>query len=503
MNTIHRREFLRRALAVGAAGGMASLPAWKAFAQEAAGRKWNVLFIMSDQHNARALSCYGNTEMQTPNMDRLAREGVRFDRAFCQTGQCCPSRYTIWTGRYAHSHGCWRNGDVEPLEEVTVGEVFSQAGYATATIGKHHMVHDPKEHGFACVVDVPEYQAFVEKEGGGNMTTRGDWLKKDVTGLGRVGASALDNDHSETGFFAAETIRFLDENKDKPFCVWSSFYGPHTPITPSRPWADQYKPEGLTLPPSLRAKNKNMPNAALHKQEAMKDVSDETHRRILAYYYGYVSQIDFNIGRILDELDHLGLADHTVVVYTADHGEMMGEHGFWTKTIANYDSTIRVPMIIRVPGRFPAGKAVEELVGSIDLMPTLCDLAGLPIPSKVQGSSLVLLVEGKATKWRDVIFSEIGVPDGSPAGYSVMARTAEAKYVATTSAGKETGEFFNLKKDPWEMNNEIDNPAYAPVIADLKARMDEWNKTTDRAPIPPRTEKTTGKGGRRAQGEDE
>ncbi|MHB8900816.1 MAG: sulfatase family protein [Thermoguttaceae bacterium] len=447
--------------------------------------KLNVLFIMSDQHSARALGCYGNDEVQTPNLDRLASQGTRFERAFVQTGQCCPSRYSIWTGRYSRSHGLWSNGVRENDAETTVGELFKAAGYATANIGKHHMTMTEANgrHGFDLVVDMPEYQQFATASGAKRWSIDGTWLEGPSPGRANVGASDVDNDHHPNGFWASETIKFLREHKDRPFCVWFSFHGPHTPIAPSRPWAEMYDAGKLTLPPNNDyAFDFKTPGLA-ETQKKSGTFNPSLHRQTLAYYYGLVSQIDFNIGRVLDELDRLGLAENTIVVYTADHGEMMGEHGCWTKGTQGYDATLRVPLIVRLPGVVPAGQKRGELVESIDLLPTLLEAARLPVPDNVQGRSLLSLVGGQAAGWRSVAFSEIGVPGRGVR--AITARAANEKYVVFREDDRVVYEqYFDREKDPWEMVNLAADPGYADAVERLRGELAAWEARTPQAAAP-------------------
>ena len=479
---ISRRDFIKQTAAGTAAASLLGLSSCSTPTKAAKSEKLNVLFIMSDQHNARALRCLGNDEIETPSLDGLADDGWRFPRAFCQTAQCCPSRYTLWTGRYAHSHGLRWNGVVEPLEETTIGEVFSDAGYSTGTIGKHHMMNDPRKHGFAHVVSMPEYNKFLAAERLPNAYQKGDWLPFKISGP--VGASDADNDNHPMGFWTSETLKFLRENRDNPFCLWYSFFGPHTPITPSRPWADMYDPSSLSLPGNFDYSRDSVPWMLANARNNFRKMNEEDHRKVLALYYGLVSQMDYNIGRVLEELERLGIADKTIVVYTADLGEMMAEHGAWTKFVLGLDATVRVPMIIRLPGAATGGKEITELVGLIDLMPTLCDLAGLEYPDKVQGRSLVPLLQGGNVSWRKTIFSEIGYP-GRAAGLCSIARTHTHKYVHHENRGEPFEELFDYERDPWETRNEAENPAYADVLASLKADVKEWNATTDHAPMYP------------------
>jgi len=441
---------------------------------------------MSDQHNARALGCYGNKEIKTPNMDRLAHQGVRFQNAFTQTGQCCPSRYTIWTGRYAHSHGCRWNGVVEPLEETTIMEVLKKAGYVCGGFGKHHMMNHPTKHGMDVVVDMPDYHRFLKAEGRPFWLKQGQWIQGVRQGGAPVGFTYLDNDHHPAGFWTSKVIDFMRKNKDKPFYIHYSFYGPHTPYVPSKTWADMYDPDKLTLPGNFNTQFENMPSALTKLKKNHEKMSEEVLRKTLAYYYGLISQIDYNIGRVLDELEKLGLADRTMVIYTADHGDMAGEYRTFQKTVANYDATIRIPMIIRLPGVAQAGKVREELVGLVDMVPTLCELTGVKAPEKVQGRTLVPLLKGEPADWRKVIFSEIGYP-GHRHGCSVMARTRTHKYVHhdNIDGGGPFEELFDMVNDPWETKNEIGNPKYKAVVAQLKKDIKQWERSTDHAPMYP------------------
>ncbi len=475
MTCLSRREFLTSSAVACAVFGT------RAHAKPASPR--NILFIMTDQHNAHALGCYGSNEVKTPNMDRLAREGALFETAFCQTGQCCPSRYSIWTGRYARSHGLYNNGQMENVEEDTIGDILRRKGYTTGTIGKHHMHMDivPDKHGFDVVVDVPEYRAFMESEGTYGQERKGDFLPESVhPGRSRVGAVRADNEHHRSGYWASQSIDFLRKNKEQPFCLWLSFYGPHTPITPSEPWASMYDPGSLTLPPNHKYDYDYDTPGLQNTQEKSGTFTEDLHRKTLAYYYGLITQIDYNIGRVLDELDRLGLADNTAVVYTADHGEMMSEHGAWTKGGQGYDATVRVPLILRCPGVIPEGARRKELACSIDLLPTLLELTNQPIPENVQGKSLVGPAKGGNGAWRDTIFSEIG---NSLENQCVTTRTADTKYVRYHADGQVVYEqFFDLKNDPWEMKNERDNTKCEKVLDDMRARLARWEDETEAVP---------------------
>jgi len=481
---LSRRQFL--------AGSLVGCTAFQAWTHAKSVRPRNILFIMTDQHNVHALGCYGSREVKTPNMDRLAREGALFEQAFCQTGQCCPARHSIWTGRYARTHGLYYNGQLENIKEDTIGDILQRKGYKTATIGKHHMNMDvmPDKHGFDVVIDLPEYRAFLQSAGKAGQDSKGDFLPENVhPGRSRVGPCRADNDHHKAGYWAARAIDFMRENNERPFCLWLSFYGPHTPITPSEPWASMYDPARVTLPPNHTYDYDYNTPGLKGTQEKSGTFGEDLHRKTLAYYYGLVSQIDYNFGRVLDELDRLGLANNTAVVYTADHGEMMSEHGAWTKGRQGYDATVRVPLILRCPGVIPQGVRRKEPACSIDLLPTLLELTHQPIPPNVQGKSLVAPAKGKSSIWRDTIFSEIGASLGNQ---TVIARTAQAKYVVYRQDGKVAYEqLFDLDRDPWEMKNEIRNPKYQRMLTIMRDKLACWEAETKTVPpckrVPPKT----------------
>jgi iduronate 2-sulfatase len=427
----------------------------------------NILFIMSDQHNANALGCYGSDIVQTPNIDRIAKQGVLFEKAYCQTAQCVPSRYSIWTGMYARSTGTYFNGHGQNPDINTVADIFKKQGYVTGNIGKHHQVmnEENNNHGFD-LVSVPN----------GKLKTI-NALPYDEAHPGRsaVGTYSGSNEEHTSGLTTIETIDFIEKNSENSFVLWYSFYGPHTPIAPSEPWASQYNYKEIDLPPNHTSIDYKTPgmDRLLSKSGTYSDV--DLHKKTLALYYGMISQIDYNIGLVLDKLDELDIADNTIIVYTSDHGEMMSEHGSWTKGLTGYEATIRVPMIISYPPKMASGKRVSKLACSIDLLPTLLDLAGQEIPDDIQGKSLSGL-NNKITDWRKYAFSEIGKNiDNS----TVVARSENQKYVQFRKKGEIVYEqFFNNETDPWEMTNLMDDKEYNNTIEEFKIALKKWEEET-------------------------
>ena len=437
----------------------------------ATAKKPNVIFIMSDQHSAHALGCYGNSEVSTPNLDKLASEGVRFENAIVQTGQCVPNRFAIFTGRYPRTTGTYGNGNGQDPKEQTVADLFDQAGYVTATIGKHHMEMNSvnHDHGFKLVSNPV-----------GNAKPHAPLPYAEVhPGRSEVGESPLPNEKHTDGLVTSQAIQFIEKNKDKPFVLWCSYLAPHTPITPSAPWSRQYDPKKLTLPPNHLFVDRQMPGMSGLLSKSGKYSEDFYHNQTLAFYYGCVSQNDYNIGVLLAELDKLGLTDNTIIIYSADHGEMMSEHGAWTKGETGYDATIRVPMIIKYGKTFSGGKVVKDLVCSIDILPTLLDVCGLNIPINIQGKSMVALMKDNSG-WRQYAFSELG---NSVDNTVIAVRSQAEKYVLFRKVGKpEYEQFFDLKTDPWETNNLVANVKYETDLANLKSVLKDWEANTEVAP---------------------
>ncbi len=356
---------------------MLAAPAAQASSPQTETRR-NVVFIMSDQHNARALGCYGNQEIRTPNLDRLAGQGTLFTRAICQTGQCVPSRYSIWTGRYARSHGTYSNGNAQNPRELTVAELFKAAGYATATFGKHHMVMGPAtaNHGFD-VVEVPAHEWKYNEE---------TVLPYDRHRPGQGGRTPARNEEHDAVGCRRQDDRIHPAEQGTAlrrlvFVPW-----PYADL-PSL-WLVRSKPNGPCLPSSP-------------------DRSGDARGRVVSEQVGFVrfggtasenvglllrirSQIDHNIGLVLDELDRHGLADHYDRRLYGRSRRDDGRAGAWTKGSTGYEATMRVPLILRLAGVVPAGKRIDELACSIDLFPTLLETAGLEVPSpRVQGKSLL------------------------------------------------------------------------------------------------------------------
>jgi len=456
---IPRRGFLTSATA---AVVSAAVPAKK--------RPRNVLFLCSDQHQTSASGCYGSTEVKTPHVDAIAANSTRFDHAYCQSPVCVPSRGSIVTGLYPHKHGARILQDALPDEVPTVGHYFRERGYATGAIGKMHFVDETLRHGFDHRLNEGDFlKTLTEQER--------QAFRKDQGGAEGVAGrpSGLAERFFQDNWFADEAIKFLRQNKDRPFCLWTSFFMPHTPLVPHARFFDLYKSAKLTLPKrSDRELEGGFPGHLIRARERnWYTQADEELRLSLCGYYGNTSQMDNCLGRVYDALRELGLEKDTVVVYTSDHGEMAGAHRMWTKHNM-YEQSVNVPMMISLPGEIRANALSHDVVEQVDLFPTLTDLCGLGVPRGIQGRSLAPMLRGKRHSRREFAWSEyyfcrnVFTRDDRYVGKPPirMVRTDQWKL---NYLDWDRSELFDVRKDPGEFENRIDDTANRGVVRELEA----------------------------------
>ena len=418
----------------------------------------NVLLLYTDQQRWDALGCAGNPHVRTPNLDALAAEGACFDHAFCNAPTCMPSRASLLSGRYPPGTGVTVNGIEMPEDVPCLQHLLAPYGYHTANIGKlHFRCHSTRRHqdphpayGFDTLIlsDEPgcyddAYVAWVRARDPGiveacRTDTPDAWQGAPRRGRGRgllrpyafEGPEAL----THTAFVADETCAFLERRRaDRFFCV-AGFYAPHPPLNPPRRFVDMYDTASLPLP--VRAEHENY-----------RDVTDEQWRRIKAFYYAQVSHIDDQVGRILQTLDACGLSENTIVVFTSDHGEHLGDHGLVSKG-SPLDSSSRVPLVVRYPRAVEAGTARSELVEAVDLAPTILDWCGVQAPGFVQGRSVAPLLAGGEYTPRQSAFMMMRIPFGS--SYKAV-RTREALYAAWREGEDLRELLYDLAADPHEL----------------------------------------------------
>ncbi len=458
----------------------------------------NILIIQDDQHHAGALSCAGHPDVRTPNIDRIAMQGVRFTHAFCPTAICQASRVAMLTGLSCHTTGTYENsGQIRPDLRSLVG-LFAENGYQTALIGKGHFVPQWKGHGFQvvrktdfcdCEFSLEENEHYVRLKQAGILSYRdGDIRSAELAARPSDLPLELTVEHV-TAEKAIEQLENRDPNK--PFFYLVSFSRPHNPWTPSPPFDRMYNPENLKLPPTHP---KDWDNKPFRHRDRWKNpalvfyyprMTPEKRRRALALYYGLISQVDHYVGKILDRLEQLELLEKTIVVFCSDHGDFAGEHGIIDKGVPTLDGIWRVPLLIRAPtASFPQQEQRHQLVNLIDLLPTLLDLAGIAVPSTVEGRSVRRELFEPDWEGRDAVFFEyrhvktIRTKEFAMSYYSPGEEGFRDYEHSTTWATG--GELYDLRKDPNQFHNVYDDPNYLAIRLRLTERLLEWFCNTER-----------------------
>lgn len=457
-------------------------------------RQPNILFLFTDQQRADSLGCYGNSVCQTPNIDSLAAEGVRFSQAYTPTSICTPARASILTGVMPHRHRLLANFErnvgylTELPDDVTsFAHDLRQAGYNVGTIGKWHIGQErgpdyygfdgPHFPGWGPPVQHPAYQAYLEAKGLPPFSVRDPVRGRFPNGEpANVIAGLYDGpaDGLFDTFIADQAIQQLRAYaaQDRPFFLACQWFGPHLPYFLPPDYYHRYAPEQVTLPATMAETFANKPRVQQHYAAhwAFDSFSPDEWRQIIAAYWGYVTLLDEQVGRVLATLDDLGLREETVVIFGSDHGAFVGSHRMQDKGPAMYDDTYRVPLVVRMPGG-RSGVVEDRFVNLVDLTATFVDIAGAPIPAHFDGRSLRPLLEPSRAEppaWRDYIVAEF---HGHHFPYPQrMIRTATHKLVINPP---DIDELYDLVNDPLEMVNQIDNPAYAEVRRQLAGQLYE------------------------------
>ena len=446
----------------------------------------NILFITTDEHRFDCVGCYGNPVIRTPNIDRIAAEGVRFERGYVQNPMCMPSRMAIMTGRYCSEQGCNINCTGIPVheQEHTFIQHLADGGYYTAAIGKMHMMPKYGPFGFA-YLDLTEGKADTNNQYIDDLKSKGlngkqHEAKGEVLPFGTY-TNALPAEETIDAFIGRRAARWLQAwQGEEPFFLWISFCNPHFPFDPPEPYDTLYDPADVPLPVWREGEMDDKPTQRqLQKERGYDKVTEPLLRKIVANYYGNITLVDDQIGHILDTLDAKGLTENTLIAFTSDHGDHLGDHLLLHKSgVTFYDVSVRVPYLIRYPALFPQGAVVEDPVETIDLAATFLDVAGVPAPQTMQGRSLVGLADGAIDGWRDDAFSEIdlrinplmhGPRDPGSRDYVAMICTQTWKYVHFPTLA--IGELYNLVNDPHELTNLFYDPAYADKVTEMRLRL--------------------------------
>lgn len=446
-------------------------------------RQPNIVFIMSDDHAAHAISAYGSVLNETPHIDRLGAEGMRFDNAFCTNAICAPSRAAILTGTYNHVNEVTTLTAPFDATQVSFPALLQGAGYQTALFGKWHLghggVHDPVGFdAWEVLPDQGEYHDPTFLSPAGSRVRRG-YATDLITDL------ALD---------------WLDDRDDtRPFCLLVHHKAPHRPWEPDARHANLYADKDIPLPPTYFDDYSHRASAAANarmrvsrdltptdlKSEPPPGLSEEEHarwayQRYLKDYLRCVASVDDNVGRLLDYLSGKGLAEDTLVVYTSDQGFFLGDHGWYDKRFM-YEESLRMPFLVRYPGVVAPGSVCDDLVVNVDFAQTFLALAGVSAPARMQGHSLLPLLRGeRPSDWRTSVYyrywEHLDTSHNVCSHYGV--RTKEHKLVyyygegfgqagASSESRTPEWELFDLVRDPRELHSRYDDPAYATVVKEL------------------------------------
>lgn len=474
----------------------------------------NILLITADQLRRDALGCYENRAIKTPNIDSLGGSGVIFDNNYCQNPYCMPSRWSIFTGRYPRSHGVRGNGVSFRPDELTLPLLMREQGYRTGAFGKMHLT--PQLVANYEDENWPKDAFGFQRRHLTNDSKRGEYLedlkqtdqkwydyvrrqgeekvREDLASAAerifdlapQIKENEIPPELHQSSWIADKFIDFLDSEGKAPFFAWVSFVDPHHPFDPPEPYASMYDPERIPLPVRRDGEMEDKPRHFLkmlrgyspgNEKYDFPSITDRGWQTVKAKYYGMVSIIDYNLGRILEALRSKGMEDNTIVVFTSDHGELLGDHQLLFKGPFHYDCLIRVPLVFRWGNRICGGTRVSGITQHVDLLPTLLGLAGIPLPRGVQGRSLLPLLEGDAGLGYDHALIE---DDNHAWGMNIKTLRSH-RWRFTWYASHRFGELYDLENDPDEFVNLWNESEHREVRNELQAALlDRLIETEDR-----------------------
>lgn len=444
----------------------------------------NVLFLVADDLNCD-LQCYGEQQVRTPNIDALAASGTRFDRAYCQYPLCSPSRSSFLTGRRPNVTGVLKNPGAGKFatdytsasphlretipDTVTLPQLFIKNGYQVARVGKLYHYGVPGQIGTPGLDDKASWEFVVNPAGrdkaeenkifsltpgsyGGSLS----WLATEGTDLEQT-----------DGLSATAAISLLEQYKDKPFFLAVGFYRPHTPYVAPKKYFEATPASEFKLP-ALSADDKTRTPAAAYAsaKKEQETMSDAQRQEAIQAYRASISFMDAQVGRVVDHLKKLGLAENTVIVFTSDHGYHMYQHGLWQK-MSLFENSARVPLVIVDPSAKAKGKSSTALSELVDLYPTLADACGLKTPDYLDGKSLVPVLNDPTATVKDAAFTQCRQ------GYSI--RTAKHRFTSW-NGGKAGEQLFDLDADPQETTNLVAEPKHEKLVSELRSRLVEYAK---------------------------
>ncbi len=439
----------------------------------------NILIIHADQHRIDCIGAYDNKDIKTPNIDNLAREGVLYHNSYCTLPVCTPSRYSLLSGMYVHEHKGWTNHSTLNPDIETLPDVLKNAGYSTKAIGKMHFAPTYLDVGF-------EEMILSEQDGPGRWDDdyHRDLMKNDLVdkndledqlqeyrkdapekyweSFGTYPTNLPDEFYS-TNWIANHALETIEKWDESGNMLMVGFIKPHHPFDPPKKWADMYDPDKLEILPGWISEPLSHDTKQNPGYFTNAELDENALRKSMAYYYASISQIDYEIGRMIKILKDKGLYDNTIIIYTSDHGEHLGYHHQILKGGYLYESIMKVPLIIKYPESQYAGTKNHKLVSNIDLAPTIINTVGLITPESMSGQNLT-----DNSFSREYIFAHAWFGD------QAMARSKKYKLIQ-----KRNGEslFFKLETDPLEMTNLIDDDNYRDEIKSHLQAIINWQGT--------------------------
>ncbi len=478
----------------------------------------NLLFVFTDEQRFDTLGCYGNDRIHTPNLDRLAADALLFERAYVTQPVCTPSRSSLMTGLWPHQTGCVENNIPLPEPTPCLPEMLPPDLYETAYMGKWHLGDEIfAQHGFSTWVGIDDgyrdhYSENRDPEARSDyhhwLVEKGQQPNEDGV-FDRHLVAGLPEELSKPAFLAEKACSYLDERAadDKPFCLAINFFEPHMPFTSCRD--EQYDPGEVCLPENFSdVPNEENPlkTRMFHRAyfergfEGIDLQTEQGWRTLISRYWGLCSLVDTHFGRILDRLESLGLDENTVIVYTSDHGDMMGSHRLVAKCV-QFEQAVRVPLLVKVPGLEP--RRVAGPVSQIDLVPTLLDLLGAEVPSSLPGRSWAAGLRAGQDPERDVFIEWNGHNNGFGDTIGQVNLTPAMRQVAPEEEGRlavsdpvrtiitadgwklnaspyrHEHELYDLRRDPGETRNLFAQEDQSDRVADLAARIRAWQRRVD------------------------
>ncbi|MFA5689246.1 MAG: sulfatase-like hydrolase/transferase [Kiritimatiellales bacterium] len=463
-------------------------------------KKVNILWLMSDQHNANCMGVAGHPDVRTPNLDRIAKNGVLFNRAYTNNPVCAPARCTLMSGQYVKTHGISGNvvRDVHSISP-NVARLFRENGYETGLVGKAHLpahwIRDGFEFfRFSDLTDADSYKPQtchyfndLIEAGIADLYDHGGIVPGHPDRGDKAFVSELPEEFSLEAWTGRKGVEFLEQrNREKPFFLKVSFQRPHNPFSPPESRAHDYNPEMLTLPENavdyLERGFAGKPQF-MRDYTAVRDGSgypyrstDSTDLRVqMAAHFTLITMLDEAIGAVLKKIEEQRELENTVIVYTADHGDFAGEHGMTLKNFGIYESIHRIPFILAGPG-IPKGKTIDAIIENTDFYPTLTALAGIENEKGIDGRSVLPEAEGRRNG-HEFTVCEWDFIAPQDAVYAV--RDDQFRFVHYDTM-PEDGELYDCKNDPGELNNLFSDPDYQNVREKMEARLKEYRANTNR-----------------------